>query len=75
MQVTGPPEDYIMAKLTHFLRTGGTSKTRQRRTEGKPSMDAKIARDEFLAHRKSAKKGERSPKLTPLQRRMMSGGP
>lgn len=65
-----------MSKLTHFLRTGGGSKsTRTRYTEGKPSADAKIARDEFLAHRKVTKKGVRERKLTPLQRRMQSGGP
>jgi hypothetical protein len=65
-----------MGKLTHFLRTGGGSKTtRTRYSEGQPSADTKVAREEFLARRKAAKKGERGPKLTPLQRRMMSGGP
>jgi hypothetical protein len=70
------PEGLTMAKLTHFLRTGGNSKTtRTRYTEGKPSKDAQIARDEFSEHRKGVKKGEREHKLTPLQRRMQSGGP
>ena len=65
-----------MAKLTHFLRTGGGSKTtRTRYAEGKPSADAKVARDEFLAQRKASKKSLGERKLTPLQRRMQSGGP
>jgi hypothetical protein len=65
-----------MAKLTRFQRTGSGSKTTATRyTEGKPSADAKVAKDEFLAHRKIVKKGRRDHKLTPLQRRMQSGGP
>jgi hypothetical protein len=65
-----------MSKLTHFLRTGGSSKSsRTRYAEGKPSADAKTARDEFLAQRKSNKKSMSERKLTPLQRRMQSGGP
>lgn len=65
-----------MAKLTRFLRTGSGSKTSgTRHTQGKPSVDAKVARDEFLEHRKAVKKGEHDHKLTPLQRRMRSGGP
>lgn len=62
-----------MRKPSQFLHTGTGSKTRY--TQGKPSADAKIARDEFLAHRKEAKKNERPHKLTPIQRRMQSGGP
>ena len=62
-----------MAKLTHFLRTGSGSKKRY--VAGNPSADAKGAKDEFFAHRKSMKKGEHKRKLSPLQRRMMSGGP
>jgi hypothetical protein len=64
-----------MGKLTHFMRTGSGSKTsRTRYSKGQPSADAEIAKGEFLARRKATKKRER-PKLTPLQRRMTSGGP
>jgi hypothetical protein len=63
-------------KLRQFFRRGGDSKSRgTQRVDGKPSADAKIARDEFLAHRKMVKKGRGDRKLTPLQRRMQSGGP
>jgi hypothetical protein len=63
-------------KLTQFFRRGGDSKSKgAQHVEGKPSTDAKIARDEFLAHRKAVKKGGGDRKLTPLQRRMQSGGP
>jgi hypothetical protein len=63
-------------KLTQFLRRGTDSKTTGTQyVKGKPSADAKVARDEFLARRKTVKKDRGERKLTPLQRRMQSGGP
>ena len=81
----GKPIEFVAAELkrsakavkgrAYILRISLKRVKLKPKAKGKPSADAKTARDEFLAHRKTVKKGASDRKLTPLQRRMQSGGP
>jgi hypothetical protein len=63
-------------KASQFLQPSSNPKSGNKQyVHGRPSEDAKVARDEFVAHRSAVKKARVDEKLTPLQKRMQSGGP
>ncbi len=64
-----------MKNITEYFRGTfrGSAKADKKFAHGTLSDEDRRARDEYLAHRK--KKGTREAPLTPLQRRMRSGGP
>jgi hypothetical protein len=56
----------------NWFRKGGGSSKDGNFVKGKPTPEGKAARDEFFASKKNKASAEK--KLTPIQRRMQSGG-
>lgn len=63
-------------KASHYSHSGSTSNSSgSKPVQGTLSAKDKVVRDEFVAYRKSAKQDSNVKKLSPLQKRMRSGGP